>query len=67
MRKYKVLLETIASTVVEVEADDEESAIEAAYKDTPVAAWNWPEIGEWEFPPDSTPSLNTADYIWEAD
>lgn len=47
MPKYGVNLYTTASVHIEVEADDAEAAIEAAFDQAPSAAWDWPDMGDW--------------------
>ncbi|WIA95841.1 hypothetical protein [Curtobacterium sp. MCBA15_004] len=60
MAQYAVTLVTTASTVIQVEADDEEAAIVAAFDQAPSAAWNWPEIGDWQLPSEMFPDVNNA-------
>lgn len=60
MAKYSVTLYTTASVVIDVEADDVESAVEAAYENTPSQGWDWPDMGDWQtasemFPGDFKP------------
>lgn len=56
--KYAVTLMTVASVVIEVEAEDEEAAVEAAFEKTPSPAWDWPDMGEWSLPSEIFPDLN---------
>ena len=70
MSKYRIYLETTASTSVEVEADSEEEAIDLAFENAPRAAWDWPDMGEWFFPPDEAtpagmPPRRREDFIEE--
>lgn len=56
--KYRVVLEQIASTVIDVEADDIDAAIDEAWQEAPsglcaqCSGWNNPPgvnlAGEWE-------------------
>ena len=63
MAKYRVYLEAVASVSIEVEAADQDSAIAAAFEHTPSAAWDWPDMGDWYFPPDERAALKAEDYI----
>ncbi len=54
MPTYRVTLATVAHHTREIEADDEETAVDIAYEDAPslcshCAGWNQPgiELGEW--------------------
>ena len=63
MPKYDVYLVAVASTVVEVEAEDKEAAIEAAYQQgLPYAGYGSDfELGEWELASDLFPGVNSSD------
>jgi hypothetical protein len=58
MPKYRVTFVTVASWPVEIEAEDQEAAIEAAFGELPSSAHNWPEIGDWTLPSDLFPQWN---------
>lgn len=58
MAKYRVTFVTVASIPIEIEAEDKEAAIEAAYEHLPSSAYNWPEIGDWTLPSDLFPQWN---------
>lgn len=58
MPKYRVTFVAVASWPVEIEADDGEAAIEAAFDQLPSQAYNWPDIGEWTLPSDLFPQWN---------
>lgn len=60
MAQYAVTLVTVASVVIEVEAEDEEAAIEAAFDQAPSAAWDWPDMGDWQLPSEMDPDRNNA-------
>lgn len=66
MSKYRVVIEAVASTVVEVEADTREDAIDEALSNYPRAAWDWPDMGEWYFPGDDNAD-HIDDYIEEVE
>lgn len=58
MARYKVYLQTIASTVVEVDAEDGEEAIEKAYQgDLPYSPGfaDYEFSGEWQTPSEMFP------------
>lgn len=65
MTKYRVVLEAVASIVVEVEADSEDEAVDLAFDHTPSQGWDWPDLGEWYFPGDEE-GRNQSDYLEEA-
>lgn len=62
--QYKVLLETVASVVVTVEADSDEEAVDLAFENAPSPAWDWPDLGDWIFAPDEDEKLDRTAYIW---
>lgn len=59
--KYRVNFLAVASYTVEVDAEDEQDAIDKAYDHLPSRAWDWPEMGDWTLPSDLFPSINTAE------
>lgn len=63
MAKYRVYLEAVASISVEVEAEDEDDAIEKAFDETPSQGWDWPDMGDWYFPADERDELKRDDYV----
>lgn len=71
MPKYRVVLETTASAYAEVEADDREAAIEAAFEDLPslcAQCGGWGQdwslgLGEFDVPQDD--DGKDADYAVE--
>lgn len=71
MTKYRVYIETVASAVVEVDASNQEEAIDAALENAPSANHTWPDIGDWYFPADEdyqiagVPPRRPEDYIEE--
>lgn len=65
MSKYRVYLENVMSVSVEVEADTEDEAIEAAFGQTPSAGWDWPDMGDWYFPPDEREAMKRSEFIEE--
>lgn len=62
MKRYRVWFETVASTVIEVEAEDEQDAVDAAYDGVPgicakCNGWGQRagiELGEWELATEGT-------------
>lgn len=55
MPKYRVYLLSTASYVAEVEAEDEDEAIELAYEEVPYEnVSNDFELGDWYLPSDAT-------------
>lgn len=67
MPKYRVYLEAVASVSIEVEAEDYDSAVEEAFERTPSPAWDWPDMGDWYFPPDERTNQRIEDYIERID
>jgi len=63
MAKYRVYLEAVASISVEVEAEDEDGAIDKAFEHAPSPGWDWPDLGDWYFPADERDDIKRADYI----
>lgn len=61
MTKYSVTLVTVMSTVIEVEAEDREGAIELAFEEAPTPAWDWPDIGDWCLPSELFPGSSAPD------
>jgi hypothetical protein len=64
MPKYRVYLQTVASLTVEVEAEDQDAALDAAYQEAPggvcaqCSGWGQPWSldfgGEWDIGTDAT-------------
>lgn len=65
MTKYRVYLEAVASFVAEVDADDTDNAIEAALAETPTPKINWPDLGDWYFPPDVRTNVSYEEFMEE--
>lgn len=67
MPKYRVYLQTIASTVVEVEAEDGERAIELAFdQDLPCPpAFARYEFGDWQTASDMFPQWSKPEDDYE--
>ena len=67
MGKFKVYLVTVASTVVEVEAEDGERAVEAAHEaDLPYAgAFDNYEFGDWTTASELFPKSNKPEDDYE--
>lgn len=66
MTRYRVYIEAVASAAIEVEADDEDDAIDKALGEAPSANHTWPDMGDWYFPADER-RLPRSDYIEELD
>ena len=64
MATYQIYLQAVASASVEVEAESEEEALELVWDcDLPYSCHQCPELGDWEFPPDTDPYLKQEHYI----
>lgn len=66
MPKYRVYIDAVASTMVEVEAEDENEAIELALEQAPSnnATTNF-DLGEWSTPSDLFPEHNKPEDDYE--
>lgn len=62
MKKYRVYLNAVVSTSVDVEAEDGEAAVEAAFsKGVPGLMFldhTYPDVGDWGTPSDFDPKNN---------
>ena len=66
MPKFRVYLEAVASTTVEVEADSPEEAAEAAFNEhLPYSCHQCPEIEDWYFPPDERSTAKIENFVEE--
>lgn len=63
MEKYRVYLLAVAEAVVEVEANDENEAIELAFQNAPAGAnvTNEFDMGEWSLASDLFPGRKSED------
>ena len=59
MAKFAVTLMTVMSTVIEVEAESRDDAIEEAFNLAPSPGWDWPDIGDWALPSELFPESNS--------
>jgi len=68
MPKFEVTLMSVASTVVSVEAESRNDAIDLAFEQAPTPAWDWPDMGDWALPSEMFPESNTEkDDVTELD
>lgn len=66
MPKYAVTFLNTMSHTVEVEAENQEAAIDKAYDEGefPTPAWDWPDTGDWTFGGE-WPGSDEDDYVEE--
>lgn len=76
MPKYRVYLETTASFTIEVDADDEDAALDAAYGEArgvcaQCSGWGQPwglDLGEWEeIKADDQAGVKAVELVEDAD